>query len=216
MTGGKRINFSLAGSYTARVSAAVVQFNSKGHGGSQFHEFFSIKPNNYCLKIENARQKHNAENEVARQTKPRKKTIKDKSVKGYKAQKEDMSARALDVAMDIVRAKVEQNRIDRDVLLMNTYGQKHNQKWKEVRRKVINCNYFARIIKARGPKSYQKMLEEMMYSPIESSNTAEVRHQRLYEPEALKMFTLFTHKDYDLQKTGIFIDKEHGFLGIFH
>lgn len=212
--GGKRINFSLAGSYTARVSAAVVQFNTKGHAGSQFHEFVSIVPNNYCLKIERARNKRKVKNEIARQTKPRKRAIADKSVKGYKAQKEDMSERALEVAMNIEMEKIEANRIDRDTILTSTYGQKLNQKWKQIRKKLINSNYFARIIKARGPKSYQKILEEMLYSPIESSNTAEVRHQRLYEPEALKCFAM-VHKDYELEKTGIFIDSELGFLGIF-
>lgn len=204
----------MAGSYTARVSAAVVQYNSNGHAGSQFHEYYSIRSNNYCLKIENARNKHYAKNEAARQIKPRKKATKDKTVKGYKVQKEDLSERGLENAISIELSKVETNRMDRDWILTTTFGQKHNSKWKEIRKKLINCNYFGRIIKAQGPKSYQKLLEEMMYSPVEFGNTAEIRHQRLYELEALKVF-MQSRKKYELEKTGIFIDEELGFLGVF-
>lgn len=203
----------MAGSYTARVAAAVVQFNSKGHAGSQFHEHFSIIPNNYCLQMENARKTHYVNNEIKRQAKPRKRAEKDKAVKGYKAQKEDLSDRALVVSMDLVLAKLEENRNNRDVILDDTFGQKHNQKWKEIRKNLINCNYLARILNTRGPKSYEKLLEEMMYSPTDLSNTAEMRHQRLYEPEALKTFSKI-HTTYELQKTGIFIDEELSYLGI--
>lgn len=203
----------MAGSYTARVSAAVVQFNSKGHAGSQFHERFSIIPNNYCLKIENARKAHYVKNEIARQAKPRKHAVKDKNVKGYKVQKEDISERALVVSMNLELVRLEENRANRDIVLENTLGQKHNQKWKEIRKKLINCNYLARILNARGPKTYEKLLEEMMYSPVDLSNSAEMRHQRLYEPEALKMFALI-HKKYKLEKTGIYIDEKLSFLGI--
>lgn len=203
----------MGGSYTARVCAAVVQYNTNGHAGSRFHEFFGIVPNNYCLKIENERKGHYLENEIARQAKPRKRAVKDKAVKGYKVQKEDLSERSLEVAMNIELDKLEINRLNRDTILRDTYGQKLNQKWKEIRKKVINCNYFARIINARGPRSYQKILEEMLYSPVELGNTAEVRHQRLYEQEALKKFSRI-HTIYKLKRTGIFIDKDLSYLGI--
>lgn len=78
-------------------------------------------------------------------------------------------------------------------------GQKHNLKWLEMRKKLINCCYFGRIINARGPKSYKKMLYEMLYSTSESGNTAELRHQRLYDTEALKMFSL-VHRKHELKK----------------
>lgn len=37
--GGKRINYSLARSYTGRVAIAVVQYNTDGHAGSEFRKF---------------------------------------------------------------------------------------------------------------------------------------------------------------------------------
>lgn len=166
------------------------------------------------MKIENARNKHYAKNEAARQIKPRKKATKDKTVKGYKVQKEDLSGRGLENAIRIELSNIETNRIDRDWTLTTTFGQKHNSKWKEIRKKLINCNYFGRIIKAQGPKSYQKILEEMLYSPVEFGNNAEIRHQRIYELEALTVFQQ-ARKKFPLEKTGIFIDEELGFLGDF-
>lgn len=163
--------------------------------------------------MENARKAHYLRNEIARQSKPRKIAVQDKSVKGFKAQKEDLSERALEISMRNELDKLETNRINRETILLSTYGQKLNQKWREVRKKMVNSNYFSRIINSRGPQSYQKLLDEILYSPVEYGNTAEIRHQRLYEPEALKFFEL-VHKDYQLQKTGIFIDKELCFLGI--
>lgn len=184
---GKRINYSLAGSYMARVAAAVVQYNTNGHAGSEMHKFNNENVVRSCLKLENSLRKHYIRNEIARQEQPRKKATKDKTTKGYGyCQAPDMSEHALEVAKNIQLAKLDANRINRDMILVNTFGQKHNLKWLEVRKNLVNCSYFGRIINSRSPQSYKNLLEEMLYT--KSCNTAEVRHQRLYESEALKMF----------------------------
>lgn len=70
--GGKRINYSLAGSYSARVAAAVVSYNSKGHAGSEFRKYkFGDLNNNLIEKLENKRKRKLVTNEIARQAKPR-------------------------------------------------------------------------------------------------------------------------------------------------
>lgn len=51
-----------------------------------------------------------------------------------------------------------------------------------------------------------------MYSPTDVGKSAEVRHQRMYEMDALKCFC-GVYKDGNLEKTGLHIDKEFGFLG---
>lgn len=211
---GKRINYSLAGSYGGRVSAAVVQYNSKGHAGSEFHKFYSVNTEKLCLKMENKRIQHYAQNEAARQVKPRKIATIDKKVKGYgDCQLPDMSERSLEVAKNIELDMLKTNQLNRGMILKSTYGQNHNNKWIEIRRKLINCSYFGRLINSRSPKSYKNLLDDMLYSENENGNTAQMRHQRLYEAEALKMFSL-VHKKFELEKTGLFIDKELCFLGI--
>lgn len=214
MSGGKRINYSLAGSYGGRVSAAVVQFNSKGHAGSEFHKFYSCNTEKLCLKMENRRIRHFNQNEAARQQKPRTRVTTDKKVKAYgDCQLPDLSEQSLEAAKNIELDKLKTNQLNRDTILKTTYGQKHNIQWLEVRKRVINCSYFGRIVNSRGPKSYKNLLYEMLYSDNENGNSAELRHQRLYESEALRMFSL-AHKDFELEKTGIFIDKEKCFLGM--
>lgn len=210
-TGGKRINYSLAGSYGGRVSAAVVQYNTKGHAGSHFHNVLSDNTAGSCLKIENVRIRHNVKNEIARQAKPRVRVAKDKVTKGYgDCQKPDLTGSAFEISKKNVLDQINTNRLNRDVILANTYSQRHNIEWGNARKKLINCNYFGRIVHCRTPKSYKLLLLEMLYSPKEG--TADIRHNRLHEETALKMFTML-HKAHELEKTGLFIDKERGYLG---
>lgn len=212
-TGGKRINYSLAGSYGARVSAAVVQYNTKGHAGSHFHNVHSVDTASSCLKIENARIRHNVRNEIARQTKPRVRVAKDKDTKCYgEPQKPDLTGNAFETAKMNVLDKINTDRLNREIILANTYSQRHNDEWKIARKRLINCNYFGQIVHSRSPNSYKRLLFEMMYSP--KDNSAENRHRRAHEAEALNMFSLL-YKEHELEKTGLFIDKECGYLGIY-
>lgn len=163
--------------------------------------------------MENSRNRHYIQNEAARQKKPRKKAIADTSTKGYSdPQTLDMSEHAFEIAKKIELDKLKTDQLNRDMILTSTYGQKLNLKWLESRVKIINCSYFGRIINARSPKTYTTLLYEMLYTGREFGNTAELKHQRLYETEALKMFSL-VHNDYDLQKTGLFIDKDCSYIG---
>lgn len=201
----------MAGSYGARVSAAVVQYNTKGHAGSHFHDVYSLNTASSCLKMENSRIKHKARNETARQAKPRVRVAKDKETKGYgEPQKVDLSGSAFEVAKQSILEKINTDRLNRDMILMNTYSQRHSDEWRISRKKLINCNYFGRIVHSRSPKSYKGILFEMLYSPKE--NSAENRHRRVHEESALKMFSLL-YGEHELEKTGLFIDKEFGYLG---
>lgn len=152
-------------------------------------------------------------NEIARQAKPRVRVTKDKVTKGYgDCQKPDLTGNAFEISKKNVLDQINTNRLNRDVILARTYSQRHNTEWRNARKKLINCNYFGQIVNCRAPKSYKRLLLEMLYSPKE--NTADIRHNRLHEEASLKMFTLL-HKDHKLEKTGLFIDKERGYLGIY-
>lgn len=52
----------------------------------------------------------------------------------------------------------------------------------------------------------------MMYNSKEFAKTAAIKHHKLYEEEALNVFSS-SYKDYNLEKCGIFIDKDLCFLG---
>ena len=59
---GKRINFSLASSYKARVSAAVVQHNSRGKAGSSYYEYKQLESNRLIKILERKRKLKTEEN----------------------------------------------------------------------------------------------------------------------------------------------------------
>lgn len=69
--GGKRINYSLGRSYTARVAQAVVQYNSEGHAGSEFRKYKFGNSPIAIEKLERNRKRKLVSNEIARTTKPR-------------------------------------------------------------------------------------------------------------------------------------------------
>lgn len=81
--GGKRINYSLAKSYSARVAAAVVQYNSGGHASSEFrkHKFGTIQ-NSSIVILENKRKRKLDATEAKRKLKPRRRVVQENSSKG--------------------------------------------------------------------------------------------------------------------------------------
>lgn len=165
--------------------------------------------------METKRIRKCAKNAEARQVKPRKKIFKvAKSNKSYgpNCGRPDLPIRSLEAAKKAELTRLDADRNNRVAILRDTYGQRLNPRWYMVRKKLINSTYFHRIVNAQGPKSYKNLLCEMMYSPVDLAKSAEVRHQRLYELEALNCFRA-SHKDNDLEKTGIFIDKDISFLG---
>lgn len=75
--GGKRINYSLARSYTARVASAVVQYNTGGHASTAFRKFKLGDEHQSCTaKLEAKRKRKLKANEIALEAKPRLRHVK--------------------------------------------------------------------------------------------------------------------------------------------
>lgn len=76
--GGKRVNYSLAKSYTARVSTAVVQYNTEGHAGSSFRKYiFGDEHQSSTMKLEAKRKRKLNANEAALHARPRNRHVKE-------------------------------------------------------------------------------------------------------------------------------------------
>lgn len=81
--GGKRINFSLGRSYPARVAAAVVQTNSRGHAATEFRKFvFGDEQESSTKKLELNRKRKLYSNAAALATKPRNRHRKEDNSTG--------------------------------------------------------------------------------------------------------------------------------------
>lgn len=81
--GGKRVNYSLAGSYTARVCAAVVQYNTGGRAGSSFRQYvLGDDHESSTFKLESKRKRKLITNEAALHTRPRNRHVKANTAVG--------------------------------------------------------------------------------------------------------------------------------------
>lgn len=97
-------------------------------------------------------------------------------------------------------------------LVLETRAQRNSYKWMQVRRNLLTSSYFSRVLKANNRKSYSKIIEEIIHKNTAYSNTAELRHQRMFQLEALNIFTEMYGRT---SLCGIFIDLEYAFLGNF-
>lgn len=78
---------------------------------------------------------------------------------------------------------------------------------------LLTTSYFGRILNVISRKSYTKIVEEIIYKNIQYSSTAEVRHQRTHQKDALAIFSMI-YDDELIYPCGIFIDAEFCFLGM--
>lgn len=209
----------MARSYQSRVARAVVQYNTDGHGGSKFHESknSSLSSIVSLKKLEETRKRKCEINAVAHAKKSKKPRysdpVRDKGVHyGINSQQNDMSDHMFTVAKQRYLEQLEHDQAQRDYIMRSTIGQQKVRKWRDLQSKILSSWYFSRIVKARSPKSYTGILEDIIYKKVSFGNTGEIRHQKIYEGKALHCFTL-VHGDQYLQECGLIIDETHCFLG---
>lgn len=220
LVAGKRVCHSLDGSYELRTKIADVQFNSEGHSGSKIQEYIFETTSPLCTKMENARKRKCLRNAIAYEKKPKircsdEPPSKKSKKKHYSDGREDvdMTSSAFEVAKNRRLESLRENQINRTDIEANTLLQHHSFKWMEVRKFMLTSSYFGRILRAKNRKSYTNIVHEIAYNNVRLSNTAEIRHQRMYESEALSAFSnSYPYKS--IQKCGIFIDEEFSFLGM--
>ncbi|KAG4074917.1 hypothetical protein HA402_009342 [Bradysia odoriphaga] len=216
---GKRVCNSMAGSYKLRTNIAGVQFNSNGHSGSRIQEHIFGKSAPILKKLEHRRKRKCLDNTIAKQNRPKEYTNdgpsnKKKQKKHYGDGREevDMTESQFECAKIRHFRRLSDNQMDRDIIQIETLAQHHSFKWSETRRIMLTSSYFGRVLNVRSRNSYTQIVSEILYNNVQYANTAEMRHQRLYEKVALPIFTgLYPFEP--VTKCGIFIDEEISFLG---
>lgn len=161
--GGKRINYSLAGSYTARVAMAVVHFNSDCHGNSEYRKAKLGVVSESITKLENKRKRKNIQNTTGRAKKPRvrRNETDSKPNLAYGGEyAEDMEPRVLTAAQNMILEKLTLNQAMRVSIEATTKDDEHY--FFEKIRNMLMSYYFSNIINARGPQSYVKILGDLI------------------------------------------------------
>lgn len=158
--GGKRINYSLGASYTARVAMGVVHFNSRCHASSEYrkYKFGGVSDLPAVLKFENKRKRKCEQTAAVRANKPRvRRADTEKGVQGYGGDySDDLEPRALEVATNRIMEKLKRNQT-------NWKSIEHLSKddesfYHEKSRDMLLSNYFSNIVNSRGPKFYTNIL----------------------------------------------------------
>lgn len=210
----------MGGSWTSRAAVADVQHNSDGHSGSKYHEFAFGEVPPSLLKLENERKRKLKKNAIANESKPKRmrftKSTPNKKPKrklyGPGHEDADFTPHAFEVAKKRLLDKLWEDQANRDTLEADTRGQRYNLKWPVIRKNLLTPSYFGRILNVNSRNSYTKIVEEIIYKNAKFTNTAETRHQRMFELEGLRIFyDLYGNES--VTECGIFIDAELEFLG---
>lgn len=215
------MNNALAGSYKARAAIAAVNFNTNGQTTSTFQKFKYDNPQPAIVQLEKQRKRKVIDNAIRSAQNPEKRKKKNEENQANKKKKNeygdgreelDFTPAQLELAKKIFLDQLEQHRLNRLTTEVMTRGQRYNSKWFEVSQNLLTTFYFGRILCARNRKSYQKIVEDILYHNYMFSNTADLVHQRLHEKEALELFCNI-HKNETVDVCGIFIDPKHCFIG---
>lgn len=170
--------------------------------------------------MENKRKRKLKQNAIARQSKPKKvryskpKNKKEKRRRRYGPGREDvdLTPSAYEQAKTRFLEMLREDQNNRDDIELETRGQRHVLRWSLVRRNLLTPSYFGRILNVNSRNSFTKIVEEILYKNEKFANTAETRHQKMFEMEALHIFSDLYGSE-SIEDCGIFIDTEFEFLG---
>lgn len=202
-----------------RTNIADVQYNTDGHSGSTIQKFISGQSTTLCKKLENKRKRKCLENAIAKENRP--KTFNNDEPSTKKKQKNrygdgheevDFTDEQFEIAKGRLFERLRGNQSDRYRIQVETVSKHNCFQYVETRKIMLTSSYFGRILNVRSRKSYAKIVEEMVYNNIQYANTAEMRHQRIYEKHALSIYSR-VYRFEAITKSGICIDKEIPFLG---
>ncbi|XP_073953228.1 LOW QUALITY PROTEIN: uncharacterized protein [Choristoneura fumiferana] len=208
--GGKRINFSLKKSYTARCHAAVVSFNTGKPLTCLYKTNFEKSPKKSIKDLELKRCERNRR----RNRRPgiKKKIVfrSDKNDYGESCQKPDMTPEQYETAKDLFLQNLKdlvekRHEVERDTIL-----QAESTLWLELRRSLLTASSFSKVCKRRPNTNSAPLVKSLVYS-YSLGNVAAVKYGKTNETVAIKQ--LEKQEGVNVQKCGLFIDSEHFFLG---
>lgn len=209
--GGKRVNYSLKGSYGGRCAAAVISFNTDGTLQSFVHKFiFGTEANAKIIQLENKRK----ENNYRKRDIKKKKTLKHFPTKnahyGIHCQKPDMDTITFDERKNKFLKDLALSKEDRHILERSTVLQSASSKWLETRRKLLTASWFSRVCKRRAKTNCRSLVRQILYGN-DLGNVPSIKHGRQNEHTALR--ELEQELNVIIEECGLFIDNEFSFLG---
>ncbi len=211
----------MAGSYKLRTNIASIQYNTEGQSGSKIHQLIFGKSSALIEKMESSRKRKCNKNAIDKKDKQKDFATDEPPTKKYKRKYADghedldMTNSEYEVAKTRFLERIRENQMNRLNIEIETRGQPHAFRWIVERKLLLTSSYFGRILNVRSRNSYAKIVEEIVYKNIQYANTADMRHQRIYEKEGLRIFVQLYPFD-SVDTCGLFIDDKLPFLGTYH
>lgn len=207
--GGKRVNFATSGSYQGRCSAAVVQHNS-GLAHYKLHkQLYDSSPGTFA-KTTAMKRKRKAESQ--RSTKKSRKSLfgggAEEQDYGTAAQRPDIEDETMEKEKreffkSLQRSDEEIRKIERE-----TVDQSDCNEWLQIRRNILTASNFGRVCKMRATTGCESMVKQLLYT---SFDCEAMEYGRINEEVARN--DLANHIGKDIKKCGLFIDRDHPYLG---
>ncbi|KAF5307214.1 hypothetical protein FQR65_LT00730 [Abscondita terminalis] len=213
--GGKRINFSLRGSYQARCAAAVVRFNTKTPLTEFYHTLCGTSPSKRLQKFELQRQRKIEQDLLRVKNKTvvrrqRAKSQKQDSEYGESCQKPDLPEDVLAEEMQKFLETLKKTDEERNLLQKSTVLQAGCGKWLEERRKLLTASSFYRVCRRRPTTLSKNLVKDLLYN-TKSLNIFSLKHGR--DNENIAKHQLEAQENLKILPCRLFIHKESYFLG---
>ncbi|CAN7978517.1 unnamed protein product [Ixodes persulcatus] len=218
--GGKRINYSQRGSYRLRCLGASVAFNSPGEYHRAVHKSVcKNSPGKYTKVYQMAlasRRAARKKQKLLQQPRARRCLITASSSRrcgpdadyGPQAQQPDMEPEKFQHTCQVFLESLRLSDEGRSELERATQGQAACPRWKEERKKRLTASSFGKVCKMKPTTSCTKTVVGLLYKEFSSPATQYGNDQ---EPLALRR--LEADMGVSVETCGLFVDREHLYLG---
>lgn len=211
VVGGKRVNYSLKGSYQARCYAAVVAFNSGKPQYTLYKTFWGKSPGKSLKELERKRHAQNTYyKNRAKRCKTKLNLGKEDENYGKECQRPDMEQNDYENAKILFLNSIKQQVSNRFEIERDTVLQAESALWVELRRCILTASKFSKICKRRANQNSAPLVKSILYS-YDLSHVPSVKHGIENEAKALEQLGM--QENIEIRKCGLFIDEDHCFLG---
>jgi len=218
---GKRINFARRYAYQMRCSAAAIQFNTKSFSSALHRKVIGRSPGIRLKKFTARTEKNRRRVAAKRRCFPSTSTCDPKRRRVLALPDADYGPNASAPSLELDNPSeyatqcakfVESLQLsaeDRTSLERATVGQSTCAEWMSARRSRLTASNFVTPCRMRATTSTAKTVEKLLYgAPI---NSPAILWGREHEDVALEKLQI--EKQISVEKCGLFVHLEHGFLG---
>ena len=214
--GGKRINYSLRGSYQTRCEAAAIQFNAGD-------DYYNLMQDSFLKR----RSQVYTQKYIIKRQKKKQATLKIKATRGKTCRKrntfapadKDYGPEAHELPLDIKSAEykrkkeefldnISKNKEEIIKIEKETRGQSANPMWVQERSIRLTASNFGRVCKLRTSTNPANTVKSLLYSSFLGNDSTKYGNE--HELTAIRAFEeIYKYKVYPC---GLFISEQYPFL----